>query len=78
MKHEYDFSKGIRGMFYNPEVKYSRSIDEPVLVVKINRTYREGMASEELYEIVRGIFGNSTKPGWIKFYMFSVSIRVPS
>lgn len=31
-------------------------IDEPVLVVKINKTYREGMSSEELYEIIRGIW----------------------
>jgi hypothetical protein len=33
-----------------------QSIDEPVLVVKINRTYREGMSKDELYEIVRGIW----------------------
>jgi len=33
-----------------------QTIDEPVLVVKVNRTYREGMSAEELYEIVRGIW----------------------
>jgi hypothetical protein len=37
-------------------MKSVQSIDEPVLVVKINRTYREGMSSDDLYEIVRGIW----------------------
>lgn len=33
-----------------------REIEEPVLVVKINQTYRDGMSNEELYEIIRGIW----------------------
>lgn len=37
-------------------MNHVQSIDEPVLVVKINQTYREGMSNEELYEIVRGIW----------------------
>jgi hypothetical protein len=37
-------------------MNHVQSIDEPVLVVKINRTYREGMSKDELYEIVRGIW----------------------
>jgi uncharacterized protein len=31
-------------------------ITEPSITVKINRTFREGMSSEELYEITRGIW----------------------
>lgn len=57
MKKEYDFSKGVRGKFFNvDDMKSAQSIDEPVLVVKINQTYREGMSDEVLYEIVRGIW----------------------
>ena len=53
-------------------MKNVQSIDEPVLVVKINQTYREGMSDEELYEIVRGIWKvNKTKLDKIQ-YVFGV------
>lgn len=31
-------------------------LEKPSLVVKINRTFRDGMSNEELYEIIRGIW----------------------
>ena len=31
-------------------------LENPSLVVKINKTFRDGMSSEELYEIIRGIW----------------------
>ena len=42
-----------------PEIEYRRTamnITEPALVVKINQTYRDGISTEELYEITRGIW----------------------
>lgn len=46
--------------------------DNLVLVVKINRTYREDMSAEELYESVRGIWRLDKSKRNLVQYVFGV------
>jgi hypothetical protein len=53
-------------------MKSVQSIDERVLAVKINQTYRDGMTDNQLYEITRGIWKlDKTKLDKIQ-YVFGV------
>jgi uncharacterized protein len=62
---------GIKEIISLYDSKPVNKIDEPVLLIRINRLYRYGMTPEELYEATRGVWKLGERRFQVK-YVFAV------
>ena len=62
---------GIKEITSQYDSKPVGKIDEPVLLIRINRLYRYGMTEEELYEATRGVWKLGERRSQVK-YAFAV------
>jgi uncharacterized protein len=48
------------------------NIDDPIVAVNLNQTYRDGMSAEQLYDCTRGIWRLSKERAEEAMYVFAV------